>query len=92
MRVEVNGYRSGRREALTFEMIDRYDERNGLVAMSRTTGFPCSIVAQMVARGEIGRVGVMPPEVCVPHEKFFTELAKRGIKIASSHKEDIWLA
>lgn len=89
MRVDVNGYRSGRREALTFEMIDRYDERNGLMAMSRTTGFPCSIVAQMIVRGEIGRVGVMPPEVCVPHEKFFTELAKRGIKIASSHKEDI---
>jgi len=34
----------------------------------------------------------MPPEVGVPHEKFFTELAKRGIKVASSHKEDIWLA
>ena len=92
MRVEVNGYRSGRREALTFEMIDRYDERNGLMAMSRTTGFPCSIVAQMIVRGEIGRVGVMPPEVCVPHEKFFTELAKRGIRIASSSKEGIWLA
>lgn len=33
MRVDVNGYRSGRREALTFEMIDRYDERNGLFVL-----------------------------------------------------------
>jgi lysine 6-dehydrogenase len=92
MRVEVNGYKSGRRKELTFEMIDQYDERNGLTAMTRTTGFPCSIVAQMIARGEITKVGVMPPEVSVPHEKFFVELAKRGIRIASSSKEDVSLA
>lgn len=87
MRVEVKGYRSGRRQELTFEMIDRFDARNGITAMSRTTAFPCSIVALMIARGDIKKVGVTPPEVCVPHEKFFTELARRGIKIASSFKE-----
>jgi lysine 6-dehydrogenase len=92
MRVEVNGYKSGRRKELTFEMIDQYDERNGLTAMTRATGFPCSIVAQMVARREITKVGVMPPEVSVPHEKFFVELAKRGIRIASSSKEGVSLA
>jgi lysine 6-dehydrogenase len=92
MRVVVNGYKSGRRQALTFEMIDQYDERNDMMAMSRTTGFPCSIVAQMILRGEIEEVGVVPPEVCVPHEKFFTELAKRGIKISSSHEEATLLA
>jgi lysine 6-dehydrogenase len=89
MHVQVNGYRSGRRKEQTYEMIDSYDERNGLTAMSRTTGFPCSIVAQMVARDEITKVGVVPPEMCVPHEKFFTELAKRGIRITSSSKENI---
>lgn len=71
-------------------MIDRYDEQSGLMVMSRTTGFPCSNVVQMVVRGEIGKGGVCLRN-CACHEKF-AELARRGIRIASSSKEELWLA
>jgi len=45
------------------------------------TGCPASIVAQMVATGEITAHGVSPPELAVPLARFFEELEKRGLKI-----------
>jgi saccharopine dehydrogenase-like NADP-dependent oxidoreductase len=50
-------------------------------AGDRDTGCPPSIVAQMIARGEITQRGVLPPEVAVPVEPFFRELRKRGLII-----------
>jgi lysine 6-dehydrogenase len=46
------------------------------------TGAPPSIVAQMLVRGEIGIVGVHPPERAVAPEPFFEELVRRGMRIA----------
>jgi len=40
-----------------------------------------SIVSQMLAKGEIPELGVLPPKVAVKPKPFFAELAKRGIKI-----------
>ena len=45
------------------------------------TGCPPSIVAQMVAAGQIALRGGLPPELAVPVEAFFQELRKRGMKI-----------
>lgn len=45
------------------------------------TGCPPSIVAQMIATGQITQRGVLPPEVAVPVEPFFRELRKRGMII-----------
>ncbi len=45
------------------------------------TGCPPSIVAQMIASGQITQRGVLPPEVAVPVEPFFRQLRKRGMRI-----------
>ena len=45
------------------------------------TGCPPSIVAQMIATGEITRRGVLPPEVAVPVKAFFKELRGRGMEV-----------
>jgi saccharopine dehydrogenase-like NADP-dependent oxidoreductase len=45
------------------------------------TGCPPSIVAQMIATGQITQRGVLPPEVAVPVAPFFRELKKRGMSI-----------
>src|SRR4051812_18103469 len=37
---------------LRYDIIDRFDARTGLSAMQRTTAFPASVIAQMMARGE----------------------------------------
>jgi saccharopine dehydrogenase-like NADP-dependent oxidoreductase len=39
------------------------------------------IGAQMIARGDIKKRGVLPPESVIDPALFFAELNKRGIKI-----------
>lgn len=82
--VEFRGTRAGSKnsvETLRYYIIDRFDERTGLSAMQRTTAFPASIIAQMMARGEIIEKGAIPQERCVPPDSFVRELASRNIQM-----------
>ena len=63
------------------EMVDYYDEENGISAMERSTGYSLSITGQMQARGEIGKAGVFTPDEAMPPEKYIKELALRGVMI-----------
>ena len=49
--------------------------------MMRTTAWPASIVAQMLASGEIAKLGAVLQERDVPAQQFLTQMAARGIKI-----------
>ncbi|HEX8173827.1 MAG TPA: saccharopine dehydrogenase family protein [Pyrinomonadaceae bacterium] len=81
--VEFRGLPVGKSspETLRYYVIDRFDEATGLSAMQRTTSFPASIIAQMMARGETLEKGAIPQERCVPPESFVRELARRNIEI-----------
>jgi saccharopine dehydrogenase (NAD+, L-lysine-forming) len=48
------------------------------------TGCPASIVAQMIARGEIAEPGVHPPERIVPVRPFLRALRARGMRLSRS--------
>jgi lysine 6-dehydrogenase len=80
VRVEFVG--EGRR--LRYDIIDRFDESTGLSAMMRTTAFPASIVALMMARGQTTQKGALPQERCIPPELFMAELAARKIVVQIS--------
>ncbi len=87
-RVEVIGEKNGEETAYSYELTDFYDEENGITAMARTTAYPCSIVAQMIARGEIKENGVIhagkigwKKQLAV---MFFSELAERNIHICEA--------
>lgn len=84
--VEFRGRIAGKssRETLRYYIIDRFDEATGLSAMQRTTSFPASIIAQMMARGETLEKGAIPQERCVPPESFVRELARRNIRITTT--------
>jgi len=77
VRVEFAG--EGRR--LQYDIIDRSDPETGLSAMMRTTAFPASIVALMMARGVTTSKGALPQERCIPPEAFMQELAQRKIRV-----------
>jgi lysine 6-dehydrogenase len=81
IRVEFDGQKDGARRRLAYDIIDRYDEATGLSAMMRTTAFPASIIAQMMAGGETLVKGATPQERCVPAAAFVAALAARGIKL-----------
>jgi len=80
VRVEFAG--GGKR--LQYDIIDRYDPETGLSAMMRTTAFPASIVALMMARGQTTSKGALPQEKCIPPDLFMEELAKRKIDVKIS--------
>lgn len=81
VRVVVEGVKDGEQRRHSYEIIDRYDEVNALSAMMRTTAFPASIIAQMMARGDVTVRGAVPQELAVPSGVFIAELEKRRINI-----------
>jgi lysine 6-dehydrogenase len=78
LRVVVTG-RSGRRAA--WQLVDYYDETNGISAMMRTTGYSLSITGRMQVDGRISSPGVHTPDEAVPFAEYVRELSLRGIEI-----------
>jgi lysine 6-dehydrogenase len=81
LRVVVSGTKGGKPKTLTWELIDRYDEKHHISAMMRTTGYSLSITGMMQVRGQVQPAGVHTPDECVPPDLYISELAKRGVKI-----------
>lgn len=84
VRLDFKGRKEGREVTLRYQIVDEYDQQNGISAMMRTTAFPASIVAQMMARGETSRRGALPQEACLPPDRFMEELARRNIVVEQS--------
>jgi lysine 6-dehydrogenase len=80
--VRVEFVSGGKR--LRYDIIDKQDEATGLSAMMRTTAFPASIVALMMARNQTTSKGALPQERCIPPDLFMQELAKRNIDVRMS--------
>ena len=81
-RVEAVGEREGKPCRLQAEMVDRYNTKQGLTSMARTTAFTGSIVARMIACGELTGRGLQHPERIItgPHfERLVNELKTLGI-------------
>ncbi len=70
--------------ALRYDIVDKLDPATGMSAMMRTTAFPASIIAQMMARGDVNMRGATPQEKAIDPDKFVAELARRNIEIKTS--------
>jgi lysine 6-dehydrogenase len=84
VRLDFAGEKDGGRKTLRYDIIDRSDEATGMSAMMRTTAFPASIIAQMMARGDVSKRGATPQEIAVDSTRFVTEIERRGIRIHMS--------
>jgi|CXWL01.1.fsa_nt_gi saccharopine dehydrogenase (NAD+, L-lysine-forming) len=78
--VEVRGTRDGRPVVGRGVVIALPHAEWGLAAGAVDTGVPLSIVGQMLAAGTIRTPGVLSPELHVPADLFFAELARRGMR------------
>ncbi len=91
LRVVVEGITGSRRHRHVFELYDETDQATGQTSMARTTGFPCAIVTRMLASGEIGLKGVLPPELLgrLPgfYERLTDQLAARGVNLTHRREE-----
>ena len=81
VRLDFVGTKDGTVKKLRYDIVDKFDEATGLSSMMRTTAFPASIIAQMMARGDVLERGATPQEKAIDPEKFVAELTRRNINI-----------
>jgi lysine 6-dehydrogenase len=87
LRIIVQGKKSGKPTTHIFEMIDFYDSKKDYTSMGKTTGFPASIAAQMIASGRIAKRGSYFPEQIFQaelYQPFMDALKERGVVV--THK------
>jgi len=84
MRVIARGVMDGAPTVIMWDLLDYYDPATDSTSMSRTTAFPCSIIARLIANGELDRPGVAPPELLGHDEglvhRVISELLERGVR------------
>jgi saccharopine dehydrogenase-like NADP-dependent oxidoreductase len=84
--MRVTGRGAGR--SVTYDLFDVYDPRTQATSMSRTTAFPCTIAARMLASGQYREAGVIPPEKlgAVPGmlDRFLKDLGARGVRYTTT--------
>ena len=85
VRLDFVGTKNGGAKKLRYDIVDKYDEKTGLSAMMRTTAFPASIIAQMMACGDVLSRGATPQEKAINPEKFVAELRRRNIRIEENN-------
>lgn len=81
IRVDVGGTKAGRHILSRLETTVLAHKEWKISCGALDTGVPPSIVAQLICSGLITARGVQAPETCVPADKFFQELAKRGMEM-----------
>jgi lysine 6-dehydrogenase len=85
MRIKGVGKKDDKETAVIIDMLDYYDEETGFTSMERMTGWHCSIIASLIARGRV-REGSVPQEICVPASEVVAEARKRGFSIAERYE------
>jgi len=79
MRIVIDGLENNEKVTYQYNLLDRY--KDGINSMSRTTGFTCTAVANLVVNGEYDRVGISPPEYLGGHFEFVKSyLQERGVQ------------
>lgn len=83
MRVVAKGPKDGKYVTNTWDLIDKFDEKQMLHSMARTTGYACSATARAISNGMISSPGFHAPEALAKDDGFYEylmpELAKYGI-------------
>jgi len=90
MRMEIEGLKGGQRILRSYELLDRYDEETSTTSMARTTGYTCTSIVRLVARGDFREPGVHAPEILGGVDGCFSsvvrDLAARGILLKQTEE------
>ncbi|USN99127.1 MAG: saccharopine dehydrogenase NADP-binding domain-containing protein [Phycisphaeraceae bacterium] len=62
MRIVADGDIDGAPTRHAWDLLDVLDPTTGFTSMSRTTAFPCAVIARKILDGSIAQTGVLPPE------------------------------
>ena len=90
MRAKIQGYEEGEFAIYEYNMFDKYDQKSGIHSMSRSTGFSCTAVAELILDGSIKKHGIIAPEAIADQEGLFSRIVNyledRGVGIKIERK------
>jgi len=81
LRIVATGETNGQQVEITNTIVVLPYRRWGISAGALDTGTPLAIAGRMLANGQITRRGCFGPEMCVPTEPFFRELARYDMHV-----------
>ena len=84
LRVVVAGEAQGQRLEIVNQAVVLPYRRWGIGAGALDTGTPLAIAGRMLANEEIARRGAFGPELCIPVEPFFQELARYDMHVTET--------
>ncbi|KYO65266.1 saccharopine dehydrogenase family protein [Thermovenabulum gondwanense] len=76
MRVTVKGKKDGEMISYIYDLVDYFDDVMKVTSMARTTGYTCSVVVRLLAKGLYDKKGVCPPEYLGMEDRVFEEILK----------------
>lgn len=85
--VKVEGIKDGNETTIDYDMVDYYDEENGVTSMAKTTGYSAAIMARMLGRGDIKEKGIQWPVRVILGDLFvelLSKLRERGVEITET--------
>ncbi len=74
LRAKVQGDENSELSVYEYNLFDKYDQKSGIHSMSRTTGYACSAVAEIMLAGELKMHGIIAPEVIAQQEGMFAKI------------------
>jgi len=84
LRIVASGEAGGQNVEITNQIVVLPYRRWGISAGALDTGTPLAIAGHMLANGEITRRGAFGPEMCIPVESFFNELARFDMHVTET--------
>jgi len=76
------GTKDGKTRKLTINISIERDLSTGIMGMARGVGYPACIVAEMIAKGEIAKKGILSPVKDIPADQFLSKIEEQGIEVA----------
>jgi lysine 6-dehydrogenase len=85
MRIVVEGTKDGKKVRHTYNLLDYYNPDTETSSMARTTGYTCTAMVRLVARGLWSEPGLATPEIVGRNETCYQSvldhLETRGVHI-----------
>ncbi|OFX45175.1 MAG: saccharopine dehydrogenase [Bacteroidetes bacterium GWC2_33_15] len=72
MRIILKGEENGLKKEIIYDLHDKYDAKEKLSSMARTTGFTATAAVNMVLNDVFAKKGVFPPELVGKYPECFT--------------------
>lgn len=83
LRAATTGLVKGTQRTLVYEMVDMFDDSDGMSAMRRCTSIPIAVAAYLLASGSLEGGGAAPMERAFPRRSLYDELVNQGLGLKS---------